>query len=195
MTDPDLLRALRPVLETFEALKVAHYVGGSVASSVHGLPRASLDVDVVADLDFSHVGPLVRRLESAFYVEETRVRSAVELRRSFNLIHLETMLKVDVFVSKRRPWDREALARARPEALTEGGANRSLIASAEDTILAKLEWFRLGGETSERQWADILGVLKTLGASLDDAYMRRWATSLGVGDLLDRALAEAAGRP
>jgi hypothetical protein len=195
VTDPDLLRALRPVLVVLEALGIAHYVGGSVASSVHGLPRASIDVDVVADLDLPHIAPFVRRLEAAFYVEETRVRSAVELRRSFNLIHLETMLKVDVFVSKRRPWDREALARARPEALTEGGANRSLIASPEDTILAKLEWFRLGGETSERQWADILGVLKTVGGGLDDAYMRRWATSLGVEDLLDRALAEAGRRP
>lgn len=192
MTTADLFTALAPVVEALESLGVRHYVSGSVASSAHGLARASVDVDIVADLDSQHVVALVRRLQGAYYVDEDRVRSAVQARRSFNLIHLATMFKVDVFVSKRRPFDREALARARPEALEEGAdATRYFVASAEDTILAKLEWFRAGGEVSERQWSDVVGVLKTIQLRADEEYLRRWAGSLGVGDLLDRALAES----
>jgi hypothetical protein len=127
-----------------------------------------------------------------YYVDEGRARAAVESRRSFNLIHLGTMLKVDVFVSKGRPFDRAALDRARPQALEEGPeARRFSVASAEDTILAKLEWFRAGGEVSERQWSDVVGVLRTAGTTVDQSYLRQWALALGVGDLMERALGEA----
>ncbi len=180
------------MLAAFEDLGVVHFIGGSVASSIHGLPRSSVDADVVADLSPAHAEPFVRRLQSDYYVEETRVRTAIAARRSFNLIHLETMFKVDVFVSKARPYDREALARARKESLTEAASTlRAFVASPEDTILAKLEWFRAGGETSERQWADVVGILKTLAGRLDFEYMDRWAVPLGVGDLLVRIRHEA----
>ena len=192
MTSSDLLGALVPVVEVLEKLRVAHYVGGSLASSTHGVARSSIDADVVADLSAEHVGPLVSALQSAYYLSEDHIRTAVEARRSFNLIHLETMFKVDVFVAKGRPFDREALARARPAALEDApGARRFLVASREDTVLAKLEWFRAGGEASERQWADVLGVLKTGWDRLDRAYLVRWAASIGVADLLDRAFREA----
>ena len=192
MNPPELLVALAPVATALDELGVPYYVGGSVASSAHGVARASLDVDVVALLGGEHVVPLIRRLEAEYYLDEARVRSSVEARRSFNLIHLATMLKVDVFVSKRRPFDREALARARPETLDDGPPPRVFsVASLEDTVLAKLEWFRLGGEVSERQWSDVGGVLKTAGPAADRGYLRRWAEELGVADLLVRALAEA----
>jgi hypothetical protein len=187
----ELLAALSPVVTTLDDLGVRYYIGGSVASSAHGVPRASVDVDVVADLDVAHVTPFVRRLETGYYVDEDRVRAAVAVRRSFNLIHLETMFKVDVFVSKRRPFDREALGRARAESLEESaGSPRFLVASPEDTVLAKLEWFRLGGEVSERQWSDLVGVLKIVLPRADLGYLERWAAALGVQDLLERALAE-----
>jgi hypothetical protein len=192
VTDADLFVALRPVAEALESLGVRYFVGGSVASSAHGIARASLDVDVIADLDPEHVLPFVQRLQATYYVDTDRVRSAAEARRSFNLIHLDTMFKVDVFVSKRRPFDREALARARPESFPEGGeAHRFYVASAEDTILAKLEWFRVGGEVSERQWSDVIGVLRAIRPRADEEYLRLWARALGVDDLLDRALAES----
>ena len=118
------------------------------------------------------------------------MRTAAADRRSFNLIHLATMFKVDVFVSKGRPFDRSAAERAQLQALGEHTDRRFFVASAEDTVLAKLEWFRLGGETSERQWWDIIGVLK-VADDADRAYLRRWSAALGVGDLLDRALMDA----
>ena len=102
------------------------------------------------------------------------------------------MFKVDVFVARARPYDREALARARPEPLTGAASTlHAFVASAEDTILAKLEWFRQGGETSERQWADVVGICRTQASRLDSTYLNRWAAALGVGDLLARARDEA----
>lgn len=165
-----------------------YYVGGSLASSAHGVPRASIDADVVADLDSGHVERFVAQLKDDFYIDEGRVRSAVLARRSFNAIHLATMFKIDVFVAKGRPFDDQALQRARPRALDDApGARLFVVASPEDTIIAKLEWFRLGGETSDRQWSDIVGMMKTRASGLDDEYLERWTRVLGVEDLLEGA--------
>jgi hypothetical protein len=162
VTPPELLRALIPVAEALESLGVAYYVGGSVASSARGVPRASVDVDVVADLRGEQVQPLAERLRDTYYLDAEQMADAVARRKSFNLIHLETMLKVDVFVSKGRRFDTEVERRAQPEPLDEAPGARSFpVASPEDIVLAKLEWYRAGGEVSERQWGDVLGVLKT----------------------------------
>jgi len=192
LTSSDILRALSPVVDALEELGVPYYVGGSLASAAHGVPRASIDADVIADLAAAHVTPLASALAGAYYLSEDRMKSAVQARRSFNLIHLETMFKVDVFAAKGRPFDRQAFARARREALEDApDARRFLVASPEDTILSKLEWFRAGGEVSERQWADVVGVLKTGWDGLDRAYLGRWASSIGVQDLLERAVLDA----
>ncbi len=192
MTAPDLVAALLPVIEALDSLAVCYYVGGSVASSIHGVPRASIDADVIAELGAGHVAPLAARLSAFFYLDEERMRDAVERRLSFNVIHLATMFKVDVFVSKGRPFDVEAGGRARLEALGEAPeAPRARIASPEDTLLAKLEWYRRGGESSARQWSDILGLLRVRAGRLDLAYLERWAEALGVADLLERASRQA----
>jgi hypothetical protein len=188
VTAPDLLVALIPVLDTLRSLGLRHYVGGSIASSAYSVPRASIDADVVVELGPEHAARFVAALRESYYVPEERVREAITRRASFNVIHLETMVKVDVFVSKNRPFDQRALERARP-ATAEGGGEIP-VSSAEDTVLAKLEWYRRGGEASERQWTDVTGVLRAVGA-LDEAYLRRGAAELGVADLLDRALQEA----
>lgn len=192
MTSPDLLSALEPVVRALEALGVRYFLGGSLASAVHGVPRASIDADVVADLRPEHVAPLLARLAEAYYADEERARQAIRSRSSFNLVHLSSMFKVDLFVSRGRPFDRQALARARTQSLDDSREARPfLVASPEDTLLAKLEWFRAGGETSDRQWADIVGILKTNGSTLDYPHLDRWAADLGVSDLLERARAEA----
>ena len=192
MTESDLVAALRPVTQAFDALGVRYFLGGSVASSAHGIARASLDADLVAALEPEHVDALVARLAPTYYIPEDRLRSAVATRSSCNLIHLATMFKIDVFVSKGRPFDREAADRARPQAIDEAeDAPLFPVASPEDVVLAKLEWFRLGGETSERQWWDVVGVLR-VAEDADRAYLRRWAAALNLTDLLERALADAA---
>lgn len=192
MSSGGLLAALEPVVQALEELGVRYFVGGSLASSVYGVPRASIDADIVAELEQNHVAPLLARLAGAYYADKERARSAVQTRRSFNLIHLGTMFKVDLFVARGTPFDREALARARTRALDEQAAGRSYaVASPEDTILAKLEWFRLGREVSERQWTDVVGMIKAGGEELDRKHLESWATALGVSDLLDRALTES----
>lgn len=192
MTAPDLLSALEPVVRALEALGVRYFVGGSLASAAHGVPRASIDADVIAELGQAQVTPLVIRLAGAYYLDEERAREAVQTQRSFNLIHLGTMFKVDLFVARDRAFDEQALERARPQALDDApGARRFQVASPEDTVLAKLEWFRAGGEVSERQWADVVGVMKTLQATLDHRYLDHWAVVLGVSDLLEQARSES----
>lgn len=193
MSKPDLLAALEPVVDVLERLGVRYQVGGSVASSVHGMARATMDVDIVAELEEAHVGELVGSLQPGYFVDERLVRSAVRDRSSFNMIHQATVMKVDVFLPKQRPYDRQALARGIDETLADDTEARIIkVAAPEDVILAKLEWYRLGNETSERQWADVLGVLRVQRDRLDVDYMKRWAADLDVGDLLKRALDEAA---
>jgi hypothetical protein len=192
VTGAELFAALWPVVEVLDRLSVRYYVGGSAASSIHGVPRASVDVDVTAELSLPHVPAFVEALSTDYYLDEGRVRDAVTRRRSFNAIHLATMLKVDVFVSRDRPFDREVFARA---ATRTGGPQASgayRFASAEDVVLLKLEWFRAGGEVSDRQWADVLGVVRAVADKLDRPYLERWAPTIGVADLLERAEAEAA---
>ena len=192
MTAPDLLAALLPVIEALDVLGVGYYVGGSVASSIHGVPRASIDADVIAELRPEHVAPLATRLGALYYLDEGRMRDSVSRRLSFNVIHLATMFKIDVFVSKGRPFDVEASSRARLQALGESPeARQARVASAEDTLLAKLEWYRRGGESSERQWSDVLGLLRVRAGQLDRAYLAHWAKALGVADLLERASGQA----
>lgn len=193
MSQPDILTALGPVIDAFEQLGIAYHIGGSVASSAHGVPRTTVDIDLVADLREEHVMPFVERLQDAYYVDEQMIRQALARRASFNLIHLATMLKVDVFIPKARAFDREAARRAAPHALDEAEDARAFyLASPEDVILAKLEWYRAGSEVSERQWSDVLGVMKVQAQALDFDYLERWAGQLGLADLLARVLTEAA---
>jgi hypothetical protein len=181
-----------PVIEALRQLGVGHYIGGSVASGAFGEFRATNDVDVVADLREVHAEPLVAALGDAYYAELDSVRRAVRCRGGFNVIHLRTMLKIDLFVQKDRDYDRAALGRRVTHLASHAPGAPSLdLASPEDVILAKLEWYRQGGEVSERQWRDILGVIRVQSAALDLAYLRRWAAELGVTELLERALAEA----
>jgi hypothetical protein len=192
LTASDLIAAVRPVLDVLRDLGVSHYVGGSIASSAHGVARSSIDADVVAELRPEHAARLCAALQGAYYVPETRVRDGIARKTSFNVIHLESMLKVDVFVSKGRPFDRRAMERARASSPQTADERPLPLASAEDTILAKLEWFRRGGEVSERQWTDVLGVLRAGVTTLDRRYLEEGARELAVADLLERALGEAA---
>jgi hypothetical protein len=179
------------VIEIFDKLGIPYVVCGSVASIIHGTPRTTLDADLVADVKLEHVAPLAAALEGDFYVEPDSIEEAVRLHKSFNLIHQETMFKVDVFVPKSRPFDKAQLAHRVEIEIARDPRRMAWIASAEDIVLAKLEWFRMGDEVSERQWRDILGVLKTQMGKLDVEYMQQMAITLSVSDLLQQALEEA----
>lgn len=188
--DPELWAALVPVVEVLEGLGVSYHLGGSVASSFTGISRATQDADLVADLQPHHTTPLAATLQQkGYYADAERIEQGILTRRSFNVIHLPTMYKVDVFVSKDTPFARENMARRVEVEIPSLG--RSLcISSPEDIILHKLLWYAEGGGVSDRQWYDLQGVLRLQGHSIDLAYLRFWAKALGILDLLEKALAE-----
>lgn len=147
-----------------------------------------MDADLVADIKSDQVFPLVTLLESEFYIDADMIQDAIQQNSSFNLIHLETMFKVDVFMLKQRAFDINQMQRRISQPLGDAPDEHAYFSTAEDIILAKLEWFRAGGETSERQWRDILGVLDIQSDRLDYDYLRNWAQKLGMQNLLQRAL-------
>jgi hypothetical protein len=179
------------VIDALDALGVPYLIGGSLASAVHGVLRATLDTDLVADLRLEHAEPLARALGGTFYVDAESIREAVLYQRSFNVIHLETMFKVDVFVVKKRPFHHSQMERRMAQVIATDPDRTAYVATAEDTILAKLEWYRMGGDVSEQQWRDVLGVMKVQADRLDLAYLRQWAAQLNISDLLERAIKEA----
>jgi hypothetical protein len=177
--------------EILEILGVPYALGGSFASAVHGVMRATMDADLVADLRLEHADPLASALGDAFYADAEMMRDAIRHHGSFNLVHVETMFKVDIFIARPRAFDRAQLSRRQLHRVGADPERHIYVTSAEDIILSKLEWYRSGGEVSDRQWRDLLGVLKVQGKRLDRDYMRRMAAELGVTDLLERAVGEA----
>ena len=187
MTEADPLAVALEVGSALDALAVPWHLGGSLASSIHGFARATLDADIVADLRSGHGSALVARLGERYYADGTAIEDAIARRASFNLIHLESMFKVDVFVPGKSPFERESFARSREEPLGTP-PTRVRVATPEDTVLHKLAWYEKGGRVSDRQWGDVVGVLRVQGTRLDVEHLRRWATELNLVELLDRAL-------
>lgn len=186
----ELIQALAPVIECFDKYGIDYFIGGSVASSHHGAARSTLDVDLSATLNEEHITPIVSFLSEGYYVSEPAIRDAVKRKSCFNLIHLSSSFKVDVFVSNQRPFDRSAHERS---LTTRMGADSKLVArmaTKEDIILIKLQWYRMGNESSERQWSDLTTVVKLNRGNFDLIYLRRWSLDLRVGDLLEKLLLE-----
>jgi hypothetical protein len=181
-----LTAVVAPVVEELERLGIRYRIGGSVASSAHGIARATNDVDIVAELRHEHIEPLVRALADRYLMFPELLALAVRTRSCTNLIHKVTGYKVDLFVRPESAYD--ALAMARTVLRTMDPGERAFsFTSAEDILLRKLLWYRAGGEVSDRQWADVAGILRAREQDLDRGYLREWAAKLHVVDLLDRA--------
>lgn len=178
------------VTSALERLGIPYVLVGSFASSIYGLYRATADIDLVADIKAEEVNPLYEILRETFYVDELAMRNALSQKRSFNAIHYESVFKVDVFVPHDE-FTRIQLDRRQSLKLSADRDEAVYVATAEDTVLAKLRWFRAGNESSTNQWNDVLGILATRHDSLDIKHLNSWARTLGVDDLLERALDEA----
>jgi hypothetical protein len=186
-------RVFFEVLAAFDRAGITCAVGGSVASSIYGVPRYTEDADLTAEPFAGREETLIRQFGPEYYLSAEAVRQAVRNRSSFNIIHTKSGFKVDVFVQKLRPFDQNLLARRLLRNDLDPSGQSIPILSPEDVLLHKLEWFRLSGETSDRQWGDVLGVLRVQAGRLDDAYLDRWAAELNVTDLLAAARSQASG--
>ncbi|MDI6736668.1 MAG: hypothetical protein QME42_10855 [bacterium] len=179
------------VISVFEELGIPYFIGGSLASAIHGVVRSTNDVDIVADLKSEHILPLKNALQSEFYIDEEMIEEAIERKSCFNLIYLELMFKIDIFIASNHPYIQEQFKRRSKETVTQNPQKSAYVATPEDTILSKLEWFRKGGEVSDRQWTDVLGIIKLQKEEVDMAYLHEWANKLNLGDLLRKGLEEA----
>ena len=186
----DLQGAMIPVIEVFECLGVRYYLSGSIACSVYGLPRGAQDIDVVADIQAEHVSPLVKHLQGAYTINAQALHDAIAQRSAFSLLHLSSLVKVDVMLPRGTAFDTLVAQRVQQLSLIEG-YQPIWIASAEDVVLMRLEWYRDCGATADDQWNDILGVLKVQAPTLDLKYLHHVAQTLNLSDLLEQALVDA----
>ena len=179
------------VTRVLEELGIPYLIGGSLASTLYGMVRSTQDSDIITEMHVHHIKPFIAALQSEFFLDEEMIMDAIQHSSSFNIIHRETMFKVDIFIPQFNAFQKSQIARAQKhtfELEAEASAN---FATAEDTVLSKLDWYRMGGEKSDRQWRDILSVLKTREGELDLNYLHKWANELRVHDLLERALEES----
>ncbi len=189
----DNLVVLLEVLAAFDSLGIAYALGGSMASGIHGITRYTSDADVSVEPFDGREAALVGRFGPAYYLSIEAIRQALRDRSTFNIINTAVGFKVDVFVRKERPFERSLMDRRIFATMADAPDRPIAVVTAEDSILLKLEWYRLGGETSDRQWADILGIFRVQADRLDPAYLDLWAADLGVADLLGDARRDAAG--
>jgi hypothetical protein len=188
---PDPLAVALDVAAIFKRLDIPYLIAGSLASSIHGEPRSTNDIDIVADLEPRHVAGLLAALDDGYYVSPAAVREAVGTGGTFNAVHLVTAMKVDVFVAGEDPFDAERLACRERVQVWSAAPGEVYVDTAEHTVLRKLEWYRRGDEVSERQWRDVVGIVRVQGEHLDRERLSAWAMRLGVAGLLERVLRES----
>ncbi len=186
-----LANALSLFAAALERLGIVYMIGGSVASSARGIARATRDIDIVAGVGTEQADQLAGALGREWYADPDQMRQAIRAGQAFNVIYIPKSQKVDIFPAVGE-FHVAQLQRASKVPLSFLGIEAEYpVASAEDIILAKLQWYRAGGEVSDRQWSDITGLLAT-NPDLDFDYVESWAGRLRVQDLLAKALAEVA---
>ena len=190
----DNLKELRRVISALRDLQIDYALGGSMASSLLGIPRFTQDADLMVEPFEARESLLASSFGSDYYVSVPAIVEAIARRRSFNVIHTSTGFKADLFVRRDRPFEISAMHRRVAVELPDAPNEPIHVLSAEDVILFKLEWYRLGGEVSDRQWNDILGLLNIQAGRLDRTYLQHWASELNVSDLLARVVQDAGTR-
>lgn len=189
MTDPIEI-AIR-VAQAFDDLGIRYVLGGSLASTTFGEPRTTLDVDLAADINIEQADELLDLLRTDFIVDPEWAKDEIRRRGSFQALHKESMVRIDVFVPEWKGFDLWKWEQRRKIAVDPSATASIDVTSPEAIVLQKLLWYRKSGEVSERQWRDVVGVLKAQSKTLDVRAMKTWGQRLGVDDLLQKAQAES----
>ncbi|MBW4550218.1 MAG: hypothetical protein KME35_03775 [Aphanocapsa sp. GSE-SYN-MK-11-07L] len=192
LTDPISLAL--DVARILDALDIPYLIGGSVASGLWGESRPTEDIDVVANLLPEKVAALMAAFTPRFYVSEDAVRDAIRDQQSFNLIDNDSLGKVDIFILKDTPFEQTEFQRRQSYTIREPNG-RLIFSTPEDIILQKLLWYRMTQRQSQKQWRDILGVLKLQGQRLDFGYLQAWGSRLKLLTELNQALTESGLTP
>ena len=182
---------LKPLSLVLDALRVPFVVVGSTASSARGHPRSTQDIDLIVRIGVLQVERLATALGKEWYAEPDQMRQAIHNGRSFNIIHIPTGWKIDLFPAQTDFHDCEMQRATLAPVVIDGESVDCPVSTAEDVVLAKLRWYKDGGQVSDRQWRDIGGVI-VANPSLDVDYLRLWAGRLRVTGLMEKALSEAA---
>ena len=182
--------ALR-VASALESIGCAYFVGGSVASSLHGEPRATNDIDIVVSMSPRLVGAFSEKLGSDFEVDRDMLRDALVHGGCANIFYLPMVTKVDLFALGSAPYDIVEFNRRQKVCVRPPGDDL-FVKTPEDTVLRKLLWYREGGEVSSKQWRDVVEVLRVSSGQLDEAYLKSWSEHLGISELLSKAREEIA---
>jgi hypothetical protein len=192
-SSPQPLEVLGEVISRLETLSIPYMISGSFASSLYGFARSTQDADIIVKLGPEQVEGFIEQFREEFYVDRALIEQALDRGTSFNVIHLGLMFKVDFFILKNRSFSQKEFSRRVRYQLRSDPAVEGFWQTPEDTLLSKLEWYRAGGEISEYQWRDLMGIIKNRRERLDLAYLNQWARELRVEDLLQEALKEADG--
>ena len=178
----DMVAVLRTLVNIFDKSRLAYCIGGSFASSIHGEFRATNDIDILAIFSDESFESFILNIKKGFSFEEGTLRTAVSGKKSFSLIHLDSMVKID-FYPRGEAFEMEQIKRAIAVKIPNSDLAIK-VSTPEDILLAKLRWFQLGGQVSDRQWRDIEGIVRVQGSRLDQGYLEKWSRALGVEELL-----------
>jgi hypothetical protein len=191
MEKNEIVEALIPVINILDKLNISYFISGSLASSAYGLARATLDIDIVISLQAQQIKPLVNHLKDHYYIDSKMISDALKKKTSFNILHLNTMLKIDFFIPEKNSYSQTVFERKKIDTLQDTPGSRKIyLISPEDIILNKLVWYKSGNQISEKQWSDVIGVIKIQGNDLDRTYLKKWSTYLDIRYLLEKALLE-----
>ncbi|MEN6383989.1 MAG: hypothetical protein ABFD79_02195 [Phycisphaerales bacterium] len=189
MAELQQARIIEMLTDIFDEFKIGYAIGGSVASSIFGTPRFTQDADITALISLTIVEKLYEKLNKIFYVSKDAMYAAVRSKSSFNIIHLDTVFKIDIFIPSSE-FENQLICRGSKNKIDESIEKEFSLASPEDVILLKLKWYKAADCISDRQWSDVKGVLMVQKQRLDYDYLNTWASKLGLADLFQKAILE-----
>lgn len=191
MTEPEEYLVLKQLTDALDDMKIDYAIGGSIASSVYGKVRFTQDADITVASFADTAERLYNVLKENFYISKDAMYQAISNRGSFNVIHLTSAFKIDIFVQKDDDFHRQLFLHRKKVRLDESIEHLFDIVSAEDIILLKLQWYQFAGCISDRQWSDVLGVLAVQSRALDMKYLKSCSEKLGFSDIFNRAIQES----